>query len=364
MNNSLTIRHIQNYSLDVPLAAPFTTSSSALEVLNNMALCIELADGSRGWGEVPILPPITVEDPASARVALEDAAGWLLNRDAGAWRRIAGELAERIPQLASVRAGIEMAVIDAMTQHWDIPLFRFLGGYQDSVVTDITIPICPADAAEQLAERYRHAGFTTLKVKIGLDLGEDLNRVLAIRRGHSNGRLILDANAGYSVAETFELLRELRLAKLEVALLEQPVAREDWEGLGKLAREAGVPVAADESCRTPEDAIRIAQHKLAQVINIKLAKCGVAQALEIAALARAHGLALMIGGMVETRLAMGFSAHFAAGLGGFDWTDLDTPLLLAEDPVSGGYRTVGARYLLDTGTGGHGGQLRVATRQA
>ncbi len=61
---------------------------------------------------------------------------------------------------------------------------------------------------------------------------------------------------------------------------------------------------------------------------------------------------------------MGFSAHFAAGLGGFDWIYLDTPLLLAEDPVSGGYRTIGPRYLLDTGTAGHGGQLRMATRQA
>jgi len=144
-----------------------------------------------------------------------------------------------------------------------------------------------------------------------------------------------------------------------VALLEQPVAREDWEGLGKLARGAGMPVAADESCRSPADAIRIGAHKLAQVINIKLAKCGVVQALEIAAIARASGLGLMIGGMVETRLAMGFSAHFAAGLGGFDWIDLDTPLLLAADPIAGGYRAQGARYRLDTGCAGHGGYLRV-----
>jgi len=144
-----------------------------------------------------------------------------------------------------------------------------------------------------------------------------------------------------------------------VALLEQPVAREDWEGLGKLAREAGMPVAADESCRSPADAIRIGAHKLAQVINIKLAKCGVVQALEIAAIARASGLGLMIGGMVETRLAMGFSAHFAAGLGGFDWIDLDTPLLLSTDPIAGGYRVRGATYRLDTGCTGHGGYLRV-----
>jgi L-alanine-DL-glutamate epimerase-like enolase superfamily enzyme len=135
------------------------------------------------------------------------------------------------------------------------------------------------------------------------------------------------------------------------------VPREDWEGLGRLAREAGIPVAADESCRSARDALRIARNGLAQVINIKLAKCGVVEALAIAAIAKAAGLGLMIGGMVETRLAMGFGAHFAAGLGGFNWVDLDTPLLLTRDPVRGGYVASGARYDLDVGTAGHGGML-------
>ncbi len=118
-----------------------------------------------------------------------------------------------------------------------------------------------------------------------------------------------------------------------------------------------MPVAADESCRTPDDALRIVRDRLAQVINIKLVKCGVVQALEIAAIARAGGLDLMIGGMVETRLAMGFSAHFAAGLGGFQWVDLDTPMLLADDPVEGGCKPAGPNYLLDAETAGHGGRL-------
>lgn len=93
------------------------------------------------------------------------------------------------------------------------------------------------------------------------------------------------------------------------------------------------------------------------MINIKLAKCGVAQALEIIAIARASGLGLMIGGMVETRLAMGFSAHLAAGTGVFQWIDLDTPMLLAEDPVLHGYTADGPRYDLGHIAAGHGGEL-------
>lgn len=104
-------------------------------------------------------------------------------------------------------------------------------------------------------------------------------------------------------------------------LFEQPVHRDDWEGLGHVTQIAkskyGVSVAADESCRSLADVKEIVKRELADVINIKLAKVGVLGALEIIEFAKASGLDLMIGGMVETRLAMGFAGHLAAGLGGF-----------------------------------------------
>jgi len=360
MKNGLEIIQLDIHKLDVPLIAPFTIASSRLDHVRNIAVQITLADGSTGWGETSTLPPVTAEDQATALDALTREADRLQGRQAGEWRRISAELFERIPDFPSVRAGLEMAVIDALARRCRIPLFQFFGGFQDRLATDITIPICAAGDAEALARQYHREGFETLKVKIGLDRSDDIDRLLAVSRGHPTCRLILDANAGYSAEEISALLKELRHGGIEPALLEQPVAREDWDGLGKLAREAGVPVAADESCRTPEDALRIARDRLAQVINIKLVKCGVVQALEIAAVARAGGLGLMIGGMVETRLAMGFSAHFAAGLGGFEWIDLDTPMLLADDPVEGGCKAAGPHYVLDAETAGHGGCLREA----
>ncbi len=358
MNRDLEIRNIEVATLTAPLAAPFTCASSDLRTVRNLAVRVTLAGGSIGWGEVAILPPITAEDEASARSALAEDAEWLSGRNAGQWRRIGIELMERRPAFGSVRAGIEMAVLDALVRSFGIALFQFFGGFENTLVTDITIPICLPAKAEKLAVRYREEGFATLKVKIGQKLDQDLARVLAVRRGHPWCRLILDANAGYRVAEVLDLLCELRAMGIEPALFEQPVAREDWEGLKKLAREARVPVAADESCRTPEDAARIGRDGLAEVLNLKLAKCGVVQALDIASIGRAFGLGLMIGGMVETRLGMGFSAHFAAGLGGFDWVDLDTPLLLTDDPIMGGTRCEGPRYHLDGGTPGHGAALR------
>lgn len=369
MPSPLAIAALDVRPLDVPLRAPFTIATSRLDAVRNVALRLQLHGGAVGWGEIATLPPVTHEDQPAALAAARDAAAWLPGRDAAAWRDIAAELADRAPDLPAVHAGIEMAVIDALARHHGIPLWRLLAREHGAepatpaaVVTDVTIPICPAPEAEQLARDYRDRGFATIKTKVGLDVAADLDRLAAIRRGHPGCALVLDANEGYTAEDALQLVRELQARDMTPALLEQPVGRDDWNGLARVTREAGVLVAADESCRTPEDARRIVDEGLAHVLNIKLAKCGVAQALEIAAIGRAARLGLMIGAMVETRLSIGFAAHFAAGLGighgDRDFIDLDTPLLMAEDPIDGGYTAEGPRYDLAAVTAGHGGEVR------
>ena len=353
----LRIVRIEARVLNASLKAPFSIAGARLDAVRNVAVRLDLAQGASGWGEIPILPTVTPEDQATALQAARRAGREWTGRDALRWRPLVDDLSRILPGAPTVRAGLEMALFDALARSWSIPLFGFFGGASDHLETDITIPICEPEEARRLAAQYRALGFTTLKTKVGADVDGDVARVGAIRRGHPDCRLILDANEGYDVAQTLAVLRTLRRLGLEPALLEQPVPREDRDGQARLVREAGVPVAADESCRSSEDAAHIARDRLAHVINIKLAKCGVAQALEIIAIARASGLGLMIGGMVETRLAMGFSAHLAAGTGAFQWIDLDTPMLLAEDPVLHGYTAEGPRYELGHITAGHGGEL-------
>jgi L-alanine-DL-glutamate epimerase-like enolase superfamily enzyme len=114
--------------------------------------------------------------------------------------------------------------------------------------------------------------------------------------------------------------------------------RDDLDSMVAIRQETGIPVAADESVRSLADAQAVVARAAADYINIKIMKTGVIEAGEIASFTKAAGLKLMIGGMVETRIAMGCSFSLVLGLGGFDVLDLDTPLLLANDPVSGGYR--------------------------
>jgi len=358
MPSPASIATIQAIPLNVPLAAEFHISSASLASITNVAVRLELENGIVGWGECSILQPLTVEDQTVVIDSIEASREILTGMPVTVWRVLSEKLLTNFPQYPSVRAGIEMAIFDALAKFCGVPLFQFFGGAGSELITDITLPICDLEVAAELAGKYRKQGFKTLKVKVGQNLDADCERLRAIHRVFPHCVLILDANAGFSAQQCIDLVERLQASGIKPALVEQPVPHDDFDALRRINRETGLPVAADESCCSPQDALRIVAEGAAQVINIKLVKSGVVQALDIAAIAKVAGLDLMIGGMVETRLAMGFSAHFTAGLGAFRWIDLDTPLLLAEDPVEGGYTAQGPHYDLDTGELGHGGSLR------
>ncbi|XP_023001723.1 L-Ala-D/L-amino acid epimerase isoform X1 [Cucurbita maxima] len=359
---TVNVQRAESRALNVPLFEPFTIASSRLEMVENVAIRIELSNGCVGWGEAPILPFVTAEDQPTAITKAGEVGELLQQRPPCNLGSAMMQIGETLPghEFASVRAGVEMALIDAVANSINIPLWRLFGGVSNSITTDITIPITSASNAAKLAAKYRDQGFKTLKLKVGKDLRADIEVLQRIRTVHSDCKFILDANEGYETEEAIQVLDKLHELGVTPTLFEQPVHRDNWEGLGIVSRIArdtyGVSVAADESCRSLSDVKRIVEEDLAGVINIKLAKDGVLGAIEIIEVARAAGLSLMIGGMIETRLAMGFSGHLAAGLGCFKYIDLDTPLLLSEDPVHGGYEVSGAVYKF-TNARGHGGFL-------
>ncbi|KAJ8773086.1 hypothetical protein K2173_028263 [Erythroxylum novogranatense] len=348
--------------LNVPLISPFTIASSRLDKVKNVAIRIELKNGCVGWGETPILPFVTSEDQQTALVKAREASELLRSSPSMTLGSILEEVGGFLPghEFASVRAGVEMALIDSAAKSIGIPLWRLFGGVSNDITTDITIPIVSPVEAAELASKYRKQGFRTLKLKVGKNLKADIEVLQAIRLVYPDCLFILDANEGYKPDEAIEVLEKLDEMGVIPILFEQPVDRDDWEALGHVTQIAkakyGISVAADESCRSIDDVKKIVKGNLADVINIKLAKVGVIGALEIIEEARLSGLDLMIGGMVETRLAMGFAGHLAAGLGCFKYIDLDTPILLSEDPVFEGYEVSGAVYKF-TNARGHGGFL-------
>ncbi|MFQ3663271.1 MAG: dipeptide epimerase [Chloroflexaceae bacterium] len=359
MTAPTTIRALAVERLDIPLRAPFGIASGAQELARNLLVTLELADGTRGYGEAAPFPAFNGETQANALAAIEGLRSRIEGADVREWRAIAALLRETIAHAGSARCAIETAVLDALTRRAGMPLYVFFGGASVWLETDMTITTGTVDEAATAAREIVGRGIRMIKVKIGAgDLALDLARIGAIHAVAPDAPLLLDGNGGMSADATLALLGALQVQGLRPALLEQPVPADDWEGLRQLTRWSGVPVAADESATSAAGVLRLAAGHAADVINIKLMKCGVVEALDMAAIARAAGLGLMIGGMVESMLAMTMSAHFAAGLGGFTFVDLDTPMFLAENPFHGGFRQHGARLGLDHITAGHGVEPR------
>lgn len=332
--------------LNIPLIEPFIIAIGRLDQVRNVLITVTLENGVIGYGEAAPLEPINGENQATVLATLQSAAPLLAGRDVMQWRQLSRELAGVFSVQAAARAGLEMALLDAATKSMRVPLYQFFGGLSDRVETDISIPIVEPERARELAQGIAAQGVRFIKIKVGSGIDADVVRTLAVQAGAPGCEIQLDANQGYSAPEAVELLRELRERGVRVRLFEQPVPRHDRLGLKFVTEQGRVPVAADESVFGASDVLELARIGAANVVNIKLMKSGLVEGMDIAAVCRAAHIRLMIGGMIESKLAMCCSAHFAAGNGGFDYVDLDTPFLLAEDPFEGGYRVEGPIYHL------------------
>ncbi|MBA2680095.1 MAG: dipeptide epimerase [Ktedonobacteraceae bacterium] len=339
-----TIRSLTVDPLNIPLLEPFTIATGSVSEARNVLITITLQDGSRGYGECAPFPPSTGESQETALAAARGCVELLVGRDAAHWRVLAKLVRSLYFSQMTVCAGIEMAILDALTHSYKMPLYVFFGAASTMVETDMSIPMVTAERGYKLAEDAMKRGITTLKVKIGGDLREDVDRVEAVRAGAPHLGITLDANQGYTPSEALLCLEALDDREIRPLMLEQPVHKDDFAGMRSIMQHTTVPIAADESASSPAAVFRLINDGAANIINIKLMKTGILGALEIAAICHATRTQLMIGAMIESRLAISAAAHFAAGMGGFRFIDLDTPMLLTEDPFQGGYEQKGGVY--------------------
>ncbi len=349
-----TIRAVRHQLLDIPLIEPFAIATGTQAVAHNMLVTVELVDGTIGWGEAAPFAAVTGETQSSTLAALDRLTSQLVGQDVRRWRALAAGLRTAEKEAAAARCALETALLDALCKRAQLPMWTFFGGASTELETDMTITAGSTEHAKRSALAIRARGITTIKIKIGGDPAIDLARIAAVHAAAPAAPLLLDGNCGYTAAEACALLDELARRAIPVALFEQPTARHDWLGLKQVHHHSPVPVAADETVTTAADALRAAREDTVTCINIKLMKSGIAEALDIAAICRAAGIQLMIGGMVESILAMTVSAHFAAGLGGFRFVDLDTPMFMAAQPLRGGFRQSGACLSVAHIIAGHG----------
>jgi L-alanine-DL-glutamate epimerase-like enolase superfamily enzyme len=340
------IEQIDCWPIDIPLMDPFVVASGSRTVAENLFIRLTLSDGTRGYGEAAPFPEVGGETRAASLAAVSQLGRTMLGYPADQFKNLAKQLGDQAPGQPAARCALETALLDAHCRTQEMPLWALWGGADvREHETDITLPIETLERTLMLARGWHAKGFRLLKMKIGNDVDADVRRLEAIQRELSGVAFIGDANQGFSREECLAFVRGVASFGGKLVLLEQPLTREDLDGLAAIRRETGIPVAADESVRSLADARKIVAQGAADYINVKTMKTGVMEANEIARFALASGLKLMIGGMVETRIAMGCSFSLVLGIKGFDVLDLDTPLLLDHDPVTGGYHYKGPRVL-------------------
>lgn len=326
------------------LTTPFRIASGQHDILENVLFTVELSNGLRGSGEAPVATHITGETVDGTLKNLQKAAEGVRGRRLSEFPDIADEFAERFGRNKCALAALEMALLDAHTRERVMPLWRAFGTKCRKLSTDMTVVLGTVPEAEDLTRAILRRGIRSFKVKIGKDFTEDIKRVIAIARLTKKCPIYLDANQGFTAMQTLKFLSELAKRGIRPALIEQPVPKQDLEGMKKVTRDSKVLVLADESAGSFADAKRIVKEKAAGGINIKFTKTGLLESYEIARLAKRHGVKLMIGCMMETPLATTAAAHFAAGLGGFDFVDLDTPFFMAEQVTRGRFYTASGVY--------------------
>lgn len=230
---------------------------------------------------------------------------------------------------AAARCAISAALHDLQGKRLGVPLWKLWGlTPAASPRSSFTIAIAADD--ETLRARVREAvaaGYPILKVKLGSD--RDRRIMQLVREEAPNAILRVDANAAWTPKHT--LLMAPMLQELCVEFIEQPVAPHDLEGMRFVRERCALPIVADESCLVASDVAKLVG--VVDGVNLKLAKCGsLREALRIIHTARAHGMLVMAGCMIETSLGITAAAHLAPLL---DCVDLDGAALLRDDPFSG-----------------------------
>lgn len=362
---ALRIESVAARPLTVALRDPFVIASGRIDATRAAlveATVRDLATGVvvTGLGEAAALPPVTREDQPELLAAV-GAFGETLDRrdvlDEDVLARVA-RLVSAAPPLAKsavARAAVECALLDAVARLRGVPLYGLFAGEREvrrTLVSDITIPIHAPAYMATLARAWRDVGFTCFKVKVGLDLSQDLSSLGAIVAAVPDATFVVDANGGYRARDAIALYEGARRDGVVITCFEQPCARDDLDGMRAVTAALPVTVVADESVRSLDELHRVFERGAARGVNLKLVKMGGAvAAFQVGREARALGMQVMFGAMVETRLGITAAAHVCAALGGVDFVDLDTAWLMASDPFEGGYAAEGSVMRLSDAPG-------------
>jgi len=344
---------ISTQLVSAPLHTPFVT---ALRTATHAdSLLVEISDDElTGWGEAPQVWKVTGESLAGAQACVEGPITAALD---GLGPDDLTEALRRVQNAAAgnfgAKAAVDIALHDLAARRRGQTLHGFLGSTVDTVRTDVTLSVGDADALAAAGQARVADGFDVLKVKVGTDATADVERVRRVREAIGPGpTLRLDANQGWSRRDAVNAIRALEDAGCAIELVEQPVAADDLEGMAWVTDRVSTPILADESVYGVRDLVNVIRLGAADMVNVKLAKCGgLGPARTLLELARDHGIRTIVGSMMESHVGVGAAAALVSAYPTSAVNDLDAAWWLREAPVAGGIRYEGSLIHLPTAPG-------------
>lgn len=343
----MKITDIKTHTMRVPFIRPFRISLGVMTHAVSCLVEVETDEGITGYGEGSPGPLINGENLEGTVESIRVLKEGLLGMDPRDMEAVYTVMNRSIAYAGAAKAAVDIACHDILGKSCKLPLYKMLGGLGSRIETDMTVGIDAPDVMAGLAKEHVKAGFNIIKTKVGTDIASDLARVKAIRREVGDEvKIRLDANQGWRAKEAVELLE--RLNEYDIELVEQPVARYDFEGLKYVTDHSRVPVMADESCWDSKDALKLVSRRAVDFINIKLMKCGgLYEAKKIVDIAQAAGVECMLGCMAEeSGIAINAAAALGAALKNITRADLDACFSLTKLPFEGGFTVQDARHLI------------------
>jgi len=335
----MKIKDVKVWSADLGNTKPYTIAFKTVDEVRNAFVELTLENGLTGIGSGNPSEYVVGETLDQCLEALQDKnLDFLIGRDIRTFNQLTFEVWQKFPDNPSARAALDIALYDAFTRFLDVPLVRFLGQKIKKLPTSNTIGIKNVEETLIEAKEYIQRGFKVLKVKLGKDLDEDVERIMKLREKFGTTVVIrVDANQGYTVEQTIQFYG--RTYDLDIELIEQPLPAKAISEMKGLPKEVRHVLAADESLITPADAIELLKPpKAAGIFNIKLMKCGgVSQGLKIADIALHEGIDLFWGCNDESIVSITAALHAAFACSNTKYIDLDGSLDLAKDVVKGGF---------------------------
>jgi L-alanine-DL-glutamate epimerase-like enolase superfamily enzyme len=333
------------YKFSIPMH-PFTIATGTMHYAQNILIHVHTDAGFYGIGECSAFPMIVGETQATCFEMAKDFAALWKGKDAAAIETRMQELHDFTAYNATIKSAFDIALHDLAAKAANQPLYLYLGGKKRSLETDLTIGI---DTPQKMAEKaitFKADGVRMIKIKLGKNGPEDVERVRQIRAAVGKEIILrIDANQGWNYETAKSALG--KMGEFDVQFCEQPMRRYNDHLLPQLRQSSPVKIMADESVFDHHDAQRLLAAQACDYVNIKFAKSGgILEATKIDAVCAEQNIPCMMGGMLESRVALTAFAHFALAHDNIKFHDMDTCMLgHTADPVTGGVRYNG--YFLE-----------------